>query len=300
MSKPFNLGVFKVNYKDKLIELTIKILTFITSIIIFFVIIFIVIEGIPIFKEVGIKDFVFQSNWNPVGNNKSYGILTMILGSIYVSLLALLIAFPIGIGCSVFLCFINKRARKIIVSFIDMLAGIPSVIFGFLGLVLLVKIFENRLNMTSGECVLAGGILLAIIILPFIITNCLESLLEGKNLYEESSLSLGVSKWFTIRKIVLPNSLSAVFISLILAFSRAMGETMAVMMVIGNSPLMPKLLSKAETIPSLIALEMGSVEYKSLHYHALYGAGVVLLVMLFVCNILFYILKNISKKGEVK
>lgn len=289
-----------MNYKDKLFESIVKILTFITSIMVFFVIAFIVIESLPIFKEIGIKDFIFKSDWNPMGVNKTYGILTMILGSLYISVLAILIAFPIGVGCSIFLCFINKKLRKVIVSFIDMLAGIPSVIFGFLGLVILVKLLEKNLNLTSGECVLAGGILLSIIILPFIITNCLESLLEGKGTYEKASLSLGVSKWFTIRKIILPNAIKAIFISLILAFSRAMGETMAVMMVIGNSPLMPKLLSKAETIPSLIALEMGSVEYNSLHYHALYGAGVVLLVMLFICNILFYIFKNISKKGDIK
>lgn len=287
-----------MNYKDKVIESIIKILTLVTSVIVFFVIIFIVVESIPIFKEVGIKDFIFQSEWNPIGKNKSYGILPMILGSIYVSLLSILIAFPLGLGFSIFLCFLNSRIRRIIVSFIDMLAGIPSVIFGFLGLIIIVKMFEKNLHMASGESVLAGGILLSIIILPFIITNCLESLLEGKGIYEDASLSLGVSKWFTIRKIVLPCSMKAVFISLILAFSRAMGETMAVMMVIGNAPLMPKLLSKTETIPSLIALEMGSVEYKSLHYSALYGAGVILLIMLFICNVLFYVLKNIARKGE--
>lgn len=287
-----------MKYKDKLYESIIRTLTFVTSIIVFFVIIFILVESIPILKEVGFKSFVFESNWNPLGQSKSYGILTMILGSIYISLIAILIALPIGVGCSIFLCFTNKKIRKIIVSFVDMLAGIPSVIFGFLGLIIIVKLFEENLNMTSGECVLAGGILLSIMIIPFIITNCLESLIEGRHLYESASLALGVSKWFTMRKIILPYSFKAVFISCILAFSRAMGETMAVMMVIGNSPLFPRLFSKAETIPSLIALEMGSVEYQSLHYHALYGAGLVLLIMLFICNLLFYILKVAYKGGS--
>lgn len=283
--------------KDKIIEGLINIFTFITSILVFFLIVFIVKEGVPLFKSISLNEFLFNTNWNPVGNNKEFGILTMILGSLYISFLALIFALPLGIGCSIFICFcIRKKTGKVILSFIDMVAGIPSVIFGFIGLLVIVKIFEKGFNMSSGECVLAGALLLSIMILPFIITNCTESLFNGKKLYEASSLNLGVCTWYTLRKIILPYSTKAIGVSLILAFSRAMGETMAVMMVIGNSPVIPRLFNKAETIPSLIALEMGSVEYGSLHYHALYAAGLVLLLMLFICNILFYLLKGIKRE----
>ncbi|MEG0371045.1 MAG: phosphate ABC transporter permease subunit PstC [Clostridium sp.] len=283
-------------FKDRFLEWFIKIITLITSLIIFLVIFFIINEGIPIFREVGIKNFVFGTNWSPIGVDKHYGILNFILGSMYVSLLAICIAMPIGFGCSVFLCYmVKKRIRKLIISFIDMIAGLPSVIFGFIGLIILVKFFEIRLGMTTGECVLCGGVLLGVMILPFIIDNCLESIQDGKELYERSSLDLGVSRWYTLRRVIIPYSKKSILLSSILGFSRAMGETMAVMMVIGNSPIMPKLLGKGETIPSLIALEMGSVEYGSLHYSALYGAGLVLIVILLGCNIVFSSLKNIKR-----
>jgi phosphate transport system permease protein len=177
-----------------------------------------------------------------------------------------------------------------------MLAGVPSVIFGFIGLAVLVKAFEKYGNMSSGECVLAGAILLTLMILPFIVTNCTESMVRGRSLYEEASLNLGVDRWYTIHKIILPYAARAICASLILAFSRAMGETMAVMMVMGNSHVMPHLLGKGETIPALIALEMGSAEYGSAHYHALYAAGTVLLVILVICNLLFYMLQRYLRK----
>jgi len=222
----------------------------------------------------------------------------MILATLYISFLAVLFAVPFGVGCAFFLCFcVKKEVSKVILSFIDMLAGIPSVIFGFLGLILLVKFMEQRFNMVTGESVLAGAILLSIMLLPYIVTGCSETLYKGKEKYMTYSLSLGVSKWYTLRKIILPFCTNSIFVNMLLAFSRAMGETMAVMMVIGNAPIIPKLFGKAQTLPSLIALEMGTATYNSMHYSALYTAGLILVVLLLLIQFFAHFIKKIGK-GE--
>jgi phosphate transport system permease protein len=258
---------------------------------------YICVEGIAVFDSTNVQQFLLSPSWYPLDTPGRFGILTMILSSFYVSALAVLFAIPIGVGCAVYCCFcLAPSIRDIFLSFIDMLAGVPSVIFGFIGLAVLVKAFEQYGGMSSGECILAGAILLTLMILPFIVTNCTDSMIQGRNLYEEASLNLGVDRWYTIYKIILPYTARAICASLILAFSRAMGETMAVMMVMGNSHVMPHLLGKGETIPALIALEMGSAEYGSAHYHALYASGMVLLVILVICNLLFYMLQRYLRK----
>lgn len=264
-----------------------------------FLIIYISVEGVDLFVSVSPRDFLMSTDWHPLDHPGHFGILTMLLGSLYVSAVALLLGFPLGVGCAVFACFcLPKRLCRWLLAFIDMLAGIPSVIFGFIGLIILVRGMERYMPVSSGECVLSAGILLAIMILPFIVTNCSESMEYSRQLYEAASFDLGVDQWYTIRKIILPVSVPAFSVSLILAFSRAMGETMAVMMVMGNSKLLPALLGKGETVPSLIALEMGSAEYGSLHYQALYASGMVLLLVLILCNLVFFCFRYRFRKDH--
>ena len=256
------------------------------------------IESIPFFKEIGINGFIISGGWNPLKSEASYSLLPMILATLYVSFLAVFIALPIGLGCAIFLSFYNKKGiSKTILACIDLLAGIPSVIFGFIGLVIIVKYFEIFFNMTSGECVLAAGILLGIMLLPYIISNCSESIDEAKNKFEIESLSLGVSKEYTIKKVILPSIKNSIYSAIMMSFGRAMGETMAVMMVMGNSPIMPRLFSRGETIPSLTALEMGTVQYGSLHSSALYAANVVLIFLLII---IFAIAKYLKIKSRME
>lgn len=255
-------------------------------------------ESLPVFQHSGFFSFLTGEQWRPLDAIPKLGIRNMVLSSIYVSVLAIVMALPIGIGCAIYSAFcLGERARQYWLAATEMLAGIPSVIFGFVGLVVLVKLLEQGLALSSGECVLAGAIVLTIMILPFIISNCTESLLHCHALYADAAANLGVGPWYTIQHILLPQTLRAMSVSLVLAFSRAVGETMAVMMVMGNTKTVPTLLGKGETIPSLIALEMGSAEYGSLHYHGLYGAGVVLLILLILCNFLFYGLRRWLQKG---
>lgn len=284
--------------KDSFIKyiLFLTVLLFLSIVISLFTCV--IIESIPFFKEIGINGFIISGGWNPLKSEASYSLLPMILATLYVSFLAVCIALPIGLGCAIFLSFYSKKSiSKTILACIDLLAGIPSVIFGFIGLVIIVKSFEVFFNMTSGECVLAAGILLAIMLLPYIISNCSESIDEAKNKFEIESLSLGVSKEYTIKKVILPSIKNSIYSAIMMSFGRAMGETMAVMMVMGNSPIMPRLFSRGETIPSLTALEMGTVQYGSLHASALYGANVVLIFLLII---IFALAKYLKIKSRME
>ncbi len=255
-------------------------------------------ESLLFFRTVTFTEFLFGSAWSPLSPKPEYSFLPMILATMYISLLATAIAAPLSAGCALFLAFnSHKKVSKFILLLIDMIAGIPSVIFGFIGLVVLVKFLERHLNMTAGESVLAGSILLSVMLFPYMVTGYAEAFENGKAKYYAASQSLGVSKWYTMRKIILPCASNAVFINMLLAFSRAIGETMAVMMVTGNSPIFPKLLGRAETIPSLIALEMGTAEYKSVHYSSLYAAGLILIITVFFIQLAANRLNNTGRRN---
>lgn len=278
---------------DKIFDAVVKLLTLFSLLILVFIIIFILKESIVFFKEVSILKFITGRKWNPLKSPTDLSILNIILGTLYVSFVAIIIALPIGVGAGLLLSIYTSGKWKVITrGIIDILAGVPSVVYGFIGLLVIVKFFEAVLDFPTGESVLAGGILLSVMILPYIISTCSETM---DNIYKEnliSSEALGTSKIYMARKIVLPESKKGIIAAVILALGRAMGETMAVMMVIGNTPIPPKLLRRAQTIPSLIALEMGMVEVGSLHYHALFASGLVLMVMLLIINIIFYYIKK--------
>lgn len=275
--------------KENLFRSCIKLITLLSFLILFSIIIFILKEALPLFKEVTIKEFLFGKNWRPYSSIHKMGIWNIMIATIYISIVGVMIALPIGVGSSIFLsCIVSTKVREAIKPSIDILAGIPSVIYGFIGLVVIVKMFE-KLGRASGESVLAGGILLSIMVLPFMINICVESMSRLYIKYEEVSSVLGVSKQYFISELILPNSIRSIVLAIILSLGRALGETMAVMMVIGNAPIFPTLFGKAQTISSLIALEMGMVEMGSLHYNALFASGVVLMIMLLIINIVINI-----------
>ena len=160
-----------------------------------------------------------------------------------------------------------------------------------MGLTLMVRLFI-RAGVHTGSCVLAAGILLAVMLLPFLISSCSETMLKVRKRYQPAADVLGISKWHMVATIVLPGSWKNILLSMILAIGRAMGETMAVMMVIGNANLFPSLLGKSESIASVIALEMGTAVVGSTHYHALYAAGLVLMLLLFLINSVITLLRG--------
>jgi phosphate ABC transporter, permease protein PstC len=283
---------------DTIFSVFIKMLATLTVLLLAFVIYFIVAEAIPLFGKVSIKDFLFGSRWMPIDSVKTpgYGIFNFIVATVYVSVLAMFFAVLISIGAAIFLsCVASERIRNVLYACVDLLAGIPSVIYGFIGLVVLVKGFL-KLGHPSGLSVLAAALVLTIMILPFLISAISDTMLKVKERYMPNASALGVEKWYIIATVILPLSMKSIFINMVLAMSRAMGETMAVMMVIGNANLFPRLLGKSETISSLIALEMGSAVAGSTHYNALYASGLVLIVMLLIINV---VINKIQRKVVV-
>lgn len=285
---------------DILFSNFLRIMSITTILILAFIILLISKESLLLFKQYSFFEFITATKWSPLSKVPSFGILPMILSTLYTSLLALIIALPIGIGISLFTsCILKKKYNKFIIPIFNLLAGIPSVIYGFFGLLVLVKFFETNLNFSSGECILIGGILLAIMILPYIVSTCHESMIKIKDSYNIISSSLGVSNLYMIKKLILPSSRLSILTAAFLGLSRAIGETMAVMMVIGNSPIIPKLLSRGQSLSGLIALEMGTAEINSLHYHALYGAGFTLILLLLIINLVFALIKNSIEKNNL-
>ena len=272
----------------------IRLLTAVSVLALAFVIFFIVREALPTFEEVSVKDFLLGNVWMPIDYTgfTSFGIFNFISATVYVSLLAMLFASVVGLGSALFLsCVATQRMRNLLYPFIDLLAGIPSVIYGFVGLAVLVKYFIKA-GIHTGSCVLAAAILLSVMLLPYLVSSCSETMLKVKERYLPAADALGVSRWHFAATVVLPASWKNILLSMILAIGRAMGETMAVMMVMGNANLFPTLLGKSESIASLIALEMGTAVAGSTHYHALYAAGLVLMILLLIINVGISLLRN--------
>lgn len=273
---------------NTLFIIILSILTVVTLAALAFVIIFIVKEALPTFDDVSLGEFLFTAGWMPVeglGIKVQFGIFNFIAATVYVSFLAMLIAVVVGVGASLYLsCVASERMRGLMYPFIDLLAGIPSVVYGFIGLTVLVRIFL-RAGVHTGSCVLAAAIVLAVMLLPYLVSSCSETLLKNKEAYLLAGTALGADKWYTISAVVLPASWKNILAAMILAIGRAMGETMAVMMVMGNANIFPRLLGKSESIAALIALEMGTAVNGSTHFHALYAAGLVLIIILLIINI---------------
>lgn len=267
--------------KEKVFLHFIRVISLIFILLFAVVLIHLINESMLSFKNVGLSLFEYRGEWRPLSNSPQYSIMPMIFGTLSVSFLAVLISLPLCIATAIcFAFYVKEKYVSVMLSFIDLLAGIPSVIFGFIGLMVLVARFEDFFSMPTGECLLLGAIVLAIMLFPFCVSSIYESIVSIKKTYYFSAIALGYSKEYIILKIILKLLLPSIYSSFIMALGRAMGETMAVMMVIGNSPLYPRLLKRILTIPALTALEMGNAEYGSLHLSSIYAANLILLIIL--------------------
>jgi len=242
---------------------------------------FILIEGLPIIAKVGLVNFVFGMEWAP--SRGAYGIFPMIIGSISVTLGAAVLGVPIAVCCSIFLAeFAPRAVSNIVRPAIQLLAGIPSVVYGFWGLLFIVPAIRNYLG-GPGLSILAGSIILGIMILPTVISISEVSLLALPRQYKEGALALGLTHWQTIHSVMLPAARSGIVAAIILGIGRAIGETMAVIMVLGNSVAIPQsILDPARTLTTNIGIEMGYASGE--HQQALFATGVVLLIAIMILN----------------
>ncbi|WP_083523426.1 phosphate ABC transporter permease subunit PstC [Methanofollis ethanolicus] len=257
---------------------------------VFFILLFLLRDALPIFETVGIVDFVFGETWNPTGATPSYGAWPLIVGTLLVTLGAVAIAVPLGIGSAVCIAELAPpRVKAIVKPAIELLAGIPSVVYGFFGLVVLTDWLRISFDVPSGESWLAGSILLSIMALPTIVSVSEDALSTVPRAYREGSLALGATRWQTISRVLVPSALSGITAAVILGMGRAIGETMAVMMVTGNAAIIPEpitnVLSPVRTLTGTLGIEMGEVAVGSPHYHALFGVAVVLLLITLLVNL---------------
>lgn len=254
--------------------------------------IFIFSSGFPVLKDYGLLNFIFGKNWSPTSG--SYGIFPLIIGTLGVTIGALIIGIPTGVGCAIFLAeIVKERPAKIFKSAIELLAGIPSVVYGFFGLAVIVPairdIFLPMLRKidpdasTSGFSVLAGAVILAIMILPTIVSMSENAIKAVPLEFREASLALGADKRETITKVIVPAAKSGIFSSIILAMGRAIGETMAVLLITGNVPKIPGgPLDSAATLTGTIAMEMSYATPE--HQSALFAIGIILFVIIVILN----------------
>jgi phosphate transport system permease protein len=246
-----------------------------------------VLTSIPAFKEISVLQFLLSGNWNPTSYvSNTYGILAMVVSTFMVTFGALLIAIPLGIGAAAYLSDVaNYRVREIAKPVIEILAGIPSVVIGFLGIVLVGPIIARIFHLPNGLNAVNGSILLAVMALPTIVSLSEDALNSVPKSYQEASLALGANHWQTIIRVKIPAALSGIIAACMLGMGRAIGETMAILMATGCAPAMPtSFLDSVRTMTSTIAIELGEVPYNTTHYYALFGVGLVLFIMTFIVN----------------
>lgn len=238
--------------------------------------------------KISLKTFLFGKEWFPTANPAvQLGVLPLILGTLYISFVAILIALPIGLATAIYIAEVaHPKTRTIYKFIIELLAGIPSVVYGFFGLIVIVPLIQDVFSLPVGETGLAGAIILAIMALPTVITVSEDALKNTPREMKEASLALGATHWQTIYKVILPYSISGISAAAILGIGRAIGETMAVLMVTGNAAVMPHtLLEPLRTIPATIAAELGEAPTNGIHYKALFGLGCILFIMTMIINI---------------
>jgi phosphate transport system permease protein len=245
-------------------------------------------------KDIGLFEFLGGKEWYPTATpSAQFGALPLILGTLWVSLGAILLALPIGLVTALYLTEVaDKRVRDILKPVIELLAGIPSVVYGFFGLVVIVPIIHDVFGLSVGETALAGSIILAIMALPTIITISEDALSSTPKSLKEASLALGASRWQTLYRVTIPYSKSGITAATILGIGRAMGETMAVLMVTGNASVIPhSFLQPVRTIPATIAAELGEAPFGGTHFKALFALGIVLFIITFGFNLIVNIIK---------
>lgn len=283
--------------REKIGEIIFLLSAVLSVFLILLIIYFIFSEGIKFVNEYGLLKFITGKVWKPTAGNPRFGIMPMIVGSIIVTSLSTLIALPFGLAISVFMAYYSKKSYGFLKSLINLMAAIPSVVYGFFAMMVLVPLIKDLFDIKSGMNMLTASILLAVMILPTMVNISENSLRQVPKTFMTGSLALGATKEETIYKILIPYAKSGIFSSIILAIGRAIGETMAVYLVIGNQPIMPSSIFKGvRTLTTNIVLEMGYAA--GMHRQALIATGMVLFVFILIINIIFNIIRNKTEEKQ--
>ena len=257
---------------------------------IFFVVLiflFLTKEGLALFKSVSPANFLLGKSWYPISEPARLGILPLIFGSLLVTLGAAIISIPIGVACAVYIAEIApQKIKEVLKAGVELLAAIPSVVLGFIGMVTLVPWVRSTFNLPTGLTALSGSIILAFMAMPTIVSVAEDALYSVPKSYKEGAFALGATHWQTIYRVLLPAASSGIVAAVMLGIGRVIGETMAVMMITGNAAVIPQsILVPVRTLTATIAAEMGEAVVGSEHYFALFAIGIVLFIMSFIVNI---------------
>jgi phosphate transport system permease protein len=254
---------------------------------------------LPLFKFINLKDFIFGKNWYPTFSPPSYGIFPLIMASVWVTLGAIIVCVPLGIGSALYMHELASLKQKIILKpLIEILAAIPSIVYGFFGVVVLAPFLQKLFNIPTGLCAGTASLVLGIMAIPTIASISDDALNSVPNSFREASYALGANRWQTLVKVLIPSAGSGICTSIILGVSRIVGETMTVLMVSGGASVIPKsFLDPVRPMTSTIAAEMGEAVIGSSHYNALFAIGIILFLVTLVFN---FIAEMISRKYSLK
>jgi phosphate transport system permease protein len=286
-------------------EILIKNVFFVFSLISIFIlgliVIFLFREGIPIFREVSVHDFLFGMEWYPTYSPPSYGIFPLIIGSLVVTAFSSMIAIPLGILSAIYISEIAPPSiKEILKSIIELLAGLPSVVLGFFGMVIVAPWLQETFDLPTGLNIVNASFILAVMAVPTISSISEDALYTVPNEFKEASYALGATKYETIARVILPAALSGISTAVILGMARAIGETMVVLMVSGGAAAIPaSIFDSVRPMPASIAAEMGEAPFRSGHYHALFATGIVLFLMTLAFNLVAdYISQKFKEEGS--
>ncbi|MDP2172656.1 MAG: phosphate ABC transporter permease subunit PstC [Candidatus Cloacimonadaceae bacterium] len=274
-------------FKEKTFKMITYVAALATILFLFGIIASVFYEGIPLFKSVGFLEFLFTKAWYPTHEDAQFGIWTLIAGSFYATLGALIIAVPLGLGSAIFISEIaGFRLREMAKPVIELLAAIPSVVYGLFGMAFLAPLIRETFDLPTGLNMLTSSIILGLMVVPIIASMSEDALSSVPKALREASFALGATKWETITKVVVPAAKSGIIGSILLGFGRAIGETMVVLMVAGGSAQIPKsIFQSIRPMTSTIAAEMGETVVGDLHYRSLFAIAIVLFVITLVTNL---------------
>jgi phosphate transport system permease protein len=271
---------------EPIIELCIKLSGLAVVLFVFLIFLFLLRDSLSLFRHYPLAQFLFGRRWLPISEPPQFGVVPLLLGSVFVTFWAVLICVPLGVGSAMFIAEVAPKAIKnVLKSFVEILAAIPSVVLGFLGIIWLGPMLRNTFHLSTGMCGLTGSLLLAFMALPTIISISEDALTGVPRTYREAAYGLGATHWQTLWRVILPSASSGIVAAVMLGIGRVVGETMVVLMVTGNAPVIPtSILQPLRTLTATIAGEMGETVGGSEHYYALFGVGLVLFVITFAIN----------------
>jgi len=284
--------------KEKLIQQLFLLIAGVSIMILTLIVVFLFREGLPIFREVSLSGFLFGKEWYPTYDPPEYGIWPLIVGSLMVTLISSLIAVPLGVLSAIFIAEIAPVAmRDILKSAIELLAGLPSVVLGFFGMVVLAPWLQETFDLPTGLNIVNASFMLAIMAIPTISSISEDALYAVGREFKEASYALGATRYETISRVIVPAALSGISAAVILGMARAIGETMVVLMVAGGAAALPEsLFDSVRPMPASIAAEMGEAPFRSGHYHALFATGIVLFFLTLFFNLIADYISNRFKQ----